>query len=143
MIKSISIKIFIAIVLLGFSSCLTTRPLTEDQTKQKSIIVGTWKNDHVKGGLIEIVADEKNRFSTIMRSNDSTTSAPGDVVGKFRFNKSGKTDFWGKHIWGGSRSDVSYWGEFGKMTIEIVGSNTIKIVFLDSKYTDGWIYTKQ
>ena len=120
-----------------------TTAQSEREERATRIIVGRWKCDIVTGGIVDILSNKDAAGYKIKQvSEESRGSSPGDIIGEFEFNGTGEYDFIGRHIWGGSKSGKTEWGRPMMMTITVLDSSSIKIRYLDSVYTDGWVYTK-
>jgi hypothetical protein len=107
-------------------------------------IIGLWNNDNprVHGRLLEIKRNPKAPgFVAIEASDESTTSYKGEVIYEFAFNVA-QRKFIGRHLWGGGKETKRSWGRTGALTIELNGPDSLKVYFLDSKYTGGWTYSR-
>ena len=106
------------------------------------LVVGLWDCPTIIGGLMEIKRNYwGEEYIAILASDESTTTNKGEVVFQFSFNLE-NLQFEGRHIWGGGKSDTTKWGQDGGVVMDLRDANTLFVRFVDSVYTDGWVYTR-
>jgi hypothetical protein len=123
---------------------LGIRVTTEDATisghKEGDLILGVWHCPIIIGGTIEIKPDE-GKYLIYQVATDSNISDPGELIGEIVYVAS-KKQYIGRHIWGGKRNGPSKWGREGGLEIGMQNPNKLFQVYLDSRYTGGWVFTR-
>ena len=107
-------------------------------------IIGYWQDD--KGYMVSkiVKSTDSNKFD-IYNQKDNEYSKPGDFSAEISFKGMYETwNYVGRHVWGNTRDMKTYsWGKEGGIVITVIDYNTIRVVYLDSKYTGGWILRRQ
>jgi hypothetical protein len=106
------------------------------------LVVGLWDCPEIIGGQMEIKRNYwGEEYIAIQASSDSTTSDKGEIILEFSFNPE-SLQFEGRHLWGGGKSTTTEWGKYGGVVMELRDANTLFVRFLDSIYSEGWVYTR-
>ena len=107
-----------------------------------NLVIGLWDCQEITGGQMEIKRNYwGEQYIGIQASNDSLTTDKGEIILEFSFNLE-NFRFEGRHLWGGGKSTTTEWGKNGGVVMELRDANTLFVRFLDSIYTDGWVYTR-
>ena len=116
-----------------------------NESQLSTLIVGKWVEvrSAYKGieYKIEIAPHPTGKgFQILNLSPESMTDEVGEMVGEFEIDSTGEHHYVGRHIWGGSKTNSTKWGAYGGLVIDFLNSETIRMIFLDSKYSDGWVF---
>jgi hypothetical protein len=112
-----------------------------------SIILGKWqevRSEYNKsGGLILIKHKEhESSFEMLNLSPEDETKVVDEVKGEFDFSSTSKHHFVGRHMWNGSKVGKPFWSKYADLSIDIIDDKTFRLIYHDSKYTNGWLYKK-
>jgi hypothetical protein len=118
--------------LVVLAGCSMHHPVDE-------LVAGYWEYPG-PFGVVEI-RREQGGFRMYQVSDDSKSKKPGELMAEFTYDKEAKR-YSGRHVWGGSKIGQMHWGREGGLTIELVDDNHIFMVYVDSKYTGGWTFTR-
>lgn len=122
---------------------LAANAIDLSKEERNDIILGKWKNDVMFAGFWEIIKNPNNEGFLIIEASDySLTSNKGEAIGEFNIDESQVYDYRGRHKWGRDENGPSEWGINGGLSIKIIDDRQIHARYLDSIYSDGWIFTK-
>lgn len=119
-----------------------TAPTSATTIIDPDLVIGLWNCPEIVGGQMEIKSNtSREGYIGIQASSDSTTSDKGEIILEFGFNPE-SLQFEGRHLWGGGKSTTTEWGKYGGVVMELRDANTLFVRFLDSIYSEGWVYTR-
>lgn len=108
------------------------------------ILVGRWETDD--GKAVRIFANKdsfKPQYYGEQASRKSQTSEVGERIWEFSRVNDGRHAYVGRHVWGGLKSGERFWGNADGLSLEVLGVDRIRVIYLDSYYSGGWIYHRK
>lgn len=124
-------------VSLIFVSILTTACSHSSAIDDRlSSIEGRWSCEVSIDGSFDIIKD-KGTYKIFQVSEESTISAPGELLARFTYDRK-KKKYIGQHKWGGNKKGPISWGAEYGMEISVIDESKIFMVYLDSVYNWGW-----